>query len=174
MKPCAYFDCAVPGHTLVVRVSHKARAITRIELLSIRKPRTPSVPNSAFEHRIETALRHTFAGKPVAFRFPLADDGTTPFQRTVWRALRKIPYGELRTYGQVAHAIDKPGAARAVGNACGANPWPIIVPCHRVVAANGLGGFSAGLKWKRLLLHLEGRPRDRGTLSTLSREMAGG
>jgi len=86
---------------------------------------------------------------------------TTPFQRAVWDALRAIPYGETRSYGELARAIGKPGAARAVGAACGANPWPIIVPCHRVIAADGaLGGYSAGLKWKRVLLELEGTRLD--------------
>ena len=91
--------------------------------------------------------------------FP-ADVAATPFQRAVWDSLLAIPYGETRSYGDVARAIGKPGAARAVGRACGANPWPIIVPCHRVVGADGaLGGYSAGLEWKRLLLELEGKRR---------------
>jgi O-6-methylguanine DNA methyltransferase len=80
------------------------------------------------------------------------------FQRRVWRALRRIPPGRTATYGQIAQAIGHPRAVRAVGGACGANPIPVLIPCHRVVAAGGgLGGFSGGLAWKRLLLAREGR-----------------
>jgi len=80
----------------------------------------------------------------------------TAFQKAVWRELKKIPRGQTRTYGEVAKAIGRPKAVRAVGSACGANPVPLFIPCHRVVAQNGLGGFGAGLPWKKLLLKLEG------------------
>jgi len=80
----------------------------------------------------------------------------TYFQKTVWEALQKIPRGQTRTYGEIAAAIGRPNAARAVGTACGANPIPLFIPCHRVVAKNGLGGFVAGLPWKKLLLKEEG------------------
>ena len=80
----------------------------------------------------------------------------TPFRRRVWDALRAIPRGETRTYGQVAAEIGAEGAARAVGAACGANPVLLLIPCHRVVAAGGsLGGFASGLPLKRALLDLE-------------------
>lgn len=80
----------------------------------------------------------------------------TPFQRQVWRAIGQIPYGETRTYQWIANKIGKPKAVRAVGQACGANPWPILIPCHRVVGSGGkLGGFSRGLRLKRQLLALE-------------------
>lgn len=83
--------------------------------------------------------------------------GGTPFQRKVWGALRQIPYGQTRSYAWVAQRIGKPKAARAVGAACGANPIPVIIPCHRVVASDGsLGGYTAGLAWKKKLLRLEG------------------
>ena len=75
----------------------------------------------------------------------------------MWRALRKIALGRTWSYAQVAQAIGNPKAVRAVGGACGANPIPVFVPCHRVLAANsGLGGFSGGLNWKRALLKREG------------------
>ena len=80
----------------------------------------------------------------------------TEFQRAVWEALRAIPYGNTMTYAQVAAAVGRPGAARAVGNAVGANPCLILIPCHRVTAKHGLGGFSCGVWRKELLLHLEG------------------
>jgi AraC family transcriptional regulator, regulatory protein of adaptative response / methylated-DNA-[protein]-cysteine methyltransferase len=83
----------------------------------------------------------------------------TAFQRRVWTALRAIPRGQTRTYGEVADAVGVPGAARAVGAACGANTVMLLVPCHRVVGAGGsLGGFGAGLDRKRALLELEGAP----------------
>jgi O-6-methylguanine DNA methyltransferase len=83
-------------------------------------------------------------------------DGMTPFQRTVLETIFRIPAGETMTYGEVAKAAGKPGAARAVGNVMAMNPIPLILPCHRVVATGGLGGFTGGLEVKRKLLRLEG------------------
>jgi O-6-methylguanine DNA methyltransferase len=81
----------------------------------------------------------------------------TAFQHLVWRALAKIPFGSLTTYSAIARRLGKPRAARAIGAACGANPVPYVIPCHRVVpSAGGLGGFSGGLAMKRLLLEKEG------------------
>jgi len=103
-------------------------------------------------------LQQFAAGRPVRFTVPLDLTGGTAFQQAVWRTLQKIPRGETRTYAWVARQIGKPNAARAVGGACGANPLPIFVPCHRVVASSGgLGGFSLGLPLKRRLLALEAR-----------------
>lgn len=95
------------------------------------------------------------AGKRQGFDVPLATDGT-PFQRQVWAALETIPYGEVRTYGQIADLIDRPAAARPVGQAVGRNPHPIVRPCHRVVAAEGIGGYDGRLDTKRALLEREG------------------
>ncbi|MEM6562638.1 MAG: methylated-DNA--[protein]-cysteine S-methyltransferase, partial [Planctomycetota bacterium] len=97
-----------------------------------------------------------FAGELQTFTVPLAPSGT-PFQQSVWAELRKIGYGDTRTYGDIAASLGKPGASRAVGAANGANPIPIIIPCHRVTAAGGkLGGYSAGgPSVKRKLLDLE-------------------
>jgi len=80
----------------------------------------------------------------------------TDFQRAVWREMKKIPRGRTRTYGEIAAAIGCPKAVRAVGTACGANPLPVFIPCHRVVAKNSIGGFGSGLPWKKLLLKEEG------------------
>ena len=81
----------------------------------------------------------------------------TLFQQKVWQALLKIPYGQTQSYGQIASSINNPKAVRAAGGACGTNPIPLIIPCHRVLAANRkLGGFSGGLPWKKRLLALEG------------------
>ncbi|GAH65608.1 unnamed protein product, partial [marine sediment metagenome] len=83
--------------------------------------------------------------------------GATDFQRKVWETTRLIPYGETRSYAWVAEQIKQPRALRAVGQALGRNPLPIIVPCHRVVASNGKpGGFTGGIEVKKRLLHLEG------------------
>lgn len=102
-------------------------------------------------------LRRYAAGEPVRWRVRLDWGGAPEFYRRVWRVLRRIPYGQTRSYRWVARQLGCPSAARAVGRACAANPIPIIVPCHRVVAADGsLGGFSGGLKRKRMLLALEG------------------
>jgi AraC family transcriptional regulator of adaptative response/methylated-DNA-[protein]-cysteine methyltransferase len=85
------------------------------------------------------------------------DPGGTPFQRAVWAATRAIPRGETRTYQEIATAVGRPGAARAVGQALGANPVPLLVPCHRVLATGGgLGGFTGGIGLKARLLALEG------------------
>jgi methylated-DNA-[protein]-cysteine S-methyltransferase len=97
-----------------------------------------------------------FAGDPSARRVDLEMNlVATPFQRTVLDATASIPWGEVRTYGWVADQIDKPGAARAVGRALGANPLPLVIPCHRVVAAGSGGGYGAGMHHKEYLLALE-------------------
>jgi O-6-methylguanine DNA methyltransferase len=96
-------------------------------------------------------------GKRTCFALPLDLRGT-PFQRAVWRELLRIPYGETRTYQAIARAVGEPQAARAVGGANGANPLALIVPCHRVVASQGLGGYGGGLALKRRLLALERNP----------------
>ncbi|WTP61381.1 methylated-DNA--[protein]-cysteine S-methyltransferase [Streptomyces phaeochromogenes] len=100
-------------------------------------------------------LRAYFAGELKEFSIQLHLDGT-PFQRSVWAQLQKIPYGETRSYGELADALGNPNASRAVGLANGKNPLGIIVPCHRVVGANGsLTGYGGGLERKRQLLDFE-------------------
>jgi methylated-DNA-[protein]-cysteine S-methyltransferase len=100
-------------------------------------------------------LEEYFAGARTEFDLDLELEGT-PFQRQVWAALRTIPYGETRSYGEIAEQIGKPGAFRAVGLANGRNPIGIIVPCHRVIGASGsLAGYGGGLDRKQLLLELE-------------------
>ena len=101
-------------------------------------------------------LQGYFNGEKVLFRDRLDLSGATTFHRAVWDATVSIPYGETRTYAWVAQHIGKPQALRAVGSALARNPFPIIVPCHRVVASNGNpGGFRGGLELKRRLLELE-------------------
>jgi methylated-DNA-[protein]-cysteine S-methyltransferase len=100
-------------------------------------------------------LRAYFAGELREFDLPLAPHGT-PFQQVVWAALREIPYGETITYAELAAAVGRAGAARAVGAANGRNPISIVVPCHRVIGTGGaLTGYGGGLRRKRLLLDLE-------------------
>ena len=105
---------------------------------------------------VKRQLDAYFAGALRAFDLPLCPKGSA-FDLRVWAQLRAIPYGELRTYGQIAAALGKPTASRAAGGACGRNPLLIVVPCHRVVGASGaLTGFAAGLDAKRALLSLGG------------------
>lgn len=100
-------------------------------------------------------LREYFAAKRTGFDLPLAPEGTV-FQRAVWRQLQEIPYGETISYGELARRVGNPKASRAVGSANGANPLPIVIPCHRVIAGDGtLGGFGGGLPTKQILLALE-------------------
>jgi len=103
----------------------------------------------------ETALKNYFAGKTVTL--PPLDIEGTEFQKSVWREMLKIPRGKTKSYSDIAKAIGRPKAVRAVGGACGANHVPVLIPCHRVLAANNeIGGFSSGLGWKCKLLELEG------------------
>lgn len=113
---------------------------------------------SRWQRRAQEALGALLSSG--AFRGPLPplapEPSGTDFQRAVWAALSGIRPGDVLTYGELARRLGRPGAARAVGQACGANPLPVFIPCHRVVAADGgLGGFSAGLDWKRRLLDAE-------------------
>lgn len=97
--------------------------------------------------------------------FPLDLSAGTAFQQRIWRQLLEISSGEVVTYQGLAKAVGNPMAARAVGNACGRNPMPLLIPCHRVVRTNGdLGGFSAGLDWKMRLLQVEKRLAQPGSL----------
>ena len=101
-------------------------------------------------------LREYFAGKRQYFELALDPCGTA-FQQEVWTSLQTIPFGEVRSYRDIAHEVGRPKAVRAVGAANGRNPIPIIVPCHRVIGSDGsLTGFAGGLETKKLLLQLEG------------------
>lgn len=107
-------------------------------------------------HKAHMQLREYFAGERHRFDLPLAPIGTE-FQRTVWYTLATIPYGETLSYAQLAMRVGRPTATRAVGAANGRNPLPIVLPCHRVIGADGsLTGFGGGLPTKRFLLELEG------------------
>ena len=124
---------------------------------------TPSIDgaNSASAspllERAAEELREYFAGARRHWTVPLSPLDGTDFQRHVWRELQNIPFGQTVTYGELASRLNRPRAARAVGGANGANPLPIFVPCHRVVGAHSLGGYSmGGARVKEFLLLLEG------------------
>ena len=103
-----------------------------------------------------TQLEEYFQGRRRTFDLPIQAEGT-PFQRKVWKELQKIPYGETASYGEIAQRLGNPAAVRAVGRANGTNPVSLIIPCHRVIGANGtLTGYGGGLEVKRGLLQLEG------------------
>ena len=121
------------------------------------KPKTEWIRDDAALADAASQLRAYFSGERLAFEIPLKSRGTE-FQQTVWTALRQIPYGETTTYAKIAERIGKPSAVRAVGAANGANPIPIVIPCHRVIGSNGsMTGFGGGIDVKRHLLALEAR-----------------
>jgi methylated-DNA-[protein]-cysteine S-methyltransferase len=106
--------------------------------------------------RAGTQFAEYFTGTRRHFELQLGDVDATDFQRDVWRALEAIPYGEVRSYAEVAESVGRPRASRAVGNANHVNRFPVVIPCHRVVAASGLGGYGGGEDVKRFLLGIEG------------------
>ncbi|MDQ3361329.1 MAG: methylated-DNA--[protein]-cysteine S-methyltransferase [Actinomycetota bacterium] len=113
--------------------------------------------------RAREELREYYAGERREFGLPLALVGSE-WQKAVWRELTRIPYGETRSYGEIADRLDRPGAARAVGRANATNRLPLVVPCHRVIAADGsLGGFNGGLHIKERLLEHERRVAGAGS-----------
>ena len=120
-------------------------------------PARPPAKTRRWHAVASQALKRALAGQAPGSLPPLDLSSGTEFQQHVWRVLRRITPGRTRSYAEVARAIGRAKAVRAVGGACGANPLPVLLPCHRVLAANhGLGGYSGGLKWKRLLLAREG------------------
>ncbi|MCY3844818.1 MAG: methylated-DNA--[protein]-cysteine S-methyltransferase [Acidobacteria bacterium] len=163
--PRSYVDLETPIGTM--RVVGDARGIERVDL-----PRSaacepdpswqpaPTSPPAALRDA-ERQLAEYFEGARRDFDLPLSAEGT-PFQRQVWDELRRIPYGETISYGELARRIGKPTASRAVGAANGRNPIAIVVPCHRVIGADGtLIGYGGGLPVKEALLALERRAAHR-------------
>ncbi|HEX6921451.1 MAG TPA: methylated-DNA--[protein]-cysteine S-methyltransferase [Actinomycetes bacterium] len=145
------------------------RALTRVLFDADPDPDWSAQPCELLDRAVEQ-LREYFAGERTEFDLPLAPDGT-PFQRRVWEALRTIPYAETISYRQLADRVGNPSASRAVGLANGRNPISLVVPCHRVIGADGsLTGYGGGLDRKRTLLDLERRvggvasPQDQLTL----------
>ena len=158
------------------RLEEENDAICGLTLCPDGVPELEPLPRKVCEtpllQEAEEQLNEYFAGARREFDLPLAPKGTpfqkavwaemnkmpagTPFQQAVWEALRTIPYGETRTYGQLAAAVGKPKASRAVGGACHCNPIAILQPCHRVVGSTGkLTGYAYGVEMKQYLLELE-------------------
>jgi methylated-DNA-[protein]-cysteine S-methyltransferase len=159
-----YFDvfstatgwCGVAGTRAGLRLIVLPSTRRRDAELQIRKAAGGMVHSPERFADLRRRLRAYFNGRDVDFPDELDLEGATFFQRKVWQAARLIPRGETRSYAWLAGRIGQPRAARAVGQALGRNPLPVIVPCHRVLASDGgLGGFSGGLDMKRLLLGLE-------------------
>lgn len=114
-------------------------------------------PSDPIMKQLVEELERYFSGNLKAFSVPLDPPEATPFFHRVWEELVRIPYGETRSYGEIAHAVGNPGAARAVGSANHRNCIPILIPCHRVIKGDGtLGGYASGLEIKKKLLALEG------------------
>jgi len=127
------------------------------------KAKGPEIKNQSVNSQVERWHKQTtqavdavLAGKPLDTLPPFDLNIGTSFQREVWKAMRQIKPGKTRSYAELAQTIGRPKATRAVGGACGSNPIPLLIPCHRVLAAHQkLGGFSGGLHWKKLLLARE-------------------
>ncbi len=140
---------------------YSSDGLTALDFPSARTAGVPPSKSSSsnvvsWHAKTSSSVKAVLAGKPAAALPPMAPAGTA-FQQSVWHELRKIPAGKTLGYGAIAAALGRPRAARAVGQACGANPIPLLIPCHRVLAAGGkLGGYSGGLDWKRRLLDIEG------------------
>ncbi len=138
-----------------VRVESSEKGISHISFTQEKKSR--SLPHP-FLKKASIWLESFFEGDPSPFPWDLLDlSQATDFERRVWKTLWKIPFGETRSYKDIARSINCPRGFRAVGNANGRNPVPIIIPCHRVIAHDGsLGGYSCGLNFKKKLLTHEG------------------
>ncbi|MGM9859956.1 MAG: methylated-DNA--[protein]-cysteine S-methyltransferase [Muribaculaceae bacterium] len=119
----------------------------------VDKQMSPFGSSSVLDAALHQMERY-FAGQLTQFDLPINPTGT-PFQQSVWQAMLEIPYGATISYGKLAHRIGHPTASRAVAAACGANPIVIIIPCHRVVAAHDIGGYTPGIRIKQYLLDFE-------------------
>ncbi|HEX5138548.1 MAG TPA: methylated-DNA--[protein]-cysteine S-methyltransferase [Planctomycetota bacterium] len=127
--------------------------VARIHLGEARRDGTRPTP---LDREVRRQIADYFAGRRREFDLPAAPE-LPRFTGAVLAAVARIPFGETRSYGEIAAAVGSPKAARAVGQAVGSNPLPLLIPCHRVLAAEGrIGGFGGGLPWKRFLLGLEG------------------
>lgn len=147
--------CPSPIGPLMLEEEHGALTALRFHPELPRDAVTFALPATPLLRQAAEELREYFEGNRCEFTVPLAPEGT-PFQQKVWAALRTIPYGETRSYKEVAAMVGNEKACRAVGMANNRNPLPIFIPCHRVVGANGkLVGYAGGLDVKTYLLELE-------------------
>ncbi|MCD4651855.1 MAG: methylated-DNA--[protein]-cysteine S-methyltransferase [Candidatus Cloacimonetes bacterium] len=132
-----------------IGISITNQKVVRLEFLD--EPPRQQVKPENYASVVSEQLQSYFQGNLINFSLQIELKGTN-FQHQVWTECSRIPYGKVVTYSDIARNIGRSGSARAVGNAVGANPLPVVIPCHRVVAKNGLGGFSGGL-WRKELLH---------------------
>jgi methylated-DNA-[protein]-cysteine S-methyltransferase len=139
---------------VLLQLEEEGGALTCVRFRAPSARKTAASPTPLLEEA-ERQLRAYLAGERRHFDLPLLPRGTG-FQKQVWQTLSEIAYGETRTYGEIARAIGRPGAARAVGAACALNPLVLVIPCHRAVGAKGaLAGYAGGVDLKRRLLDLE-------------------
>lgn len=147
MVKYSYFESEIG----IIRIGVRDGAVCEIGIIDCIGKSAPS----ALADRAFDEISEYLSGKRKTFDFPTCATGTD-FQKRVWSALKEIPYGQTKTYGEIAADIGSPKAARAVGNACNKNPLLLAVPCHRVLGAGGsLTGFAAGIEVKKRLLLLE-------------------
>ncbi len=143
----------------ILKISAEEECITGLTLEAqegLQEKFTEVLPTALLQEA-QTQLTEYFAGERTSFSLPIKYPHGTPFQHSVWNALRDIPYGETRSYEDIAVAIGNPKAVRAIGQANTRNPILLLVPCHRVINKNGtIGGFGCGVKVKKKLLQLEG------------------
>lgn len=136
-----------------LKIETDGEAITRVDFAEDKQE---SLPDDGLLQRAVLQLKEYFAGRRKAFQLPLRPEGTS-FQKAAWQVLQGIPYGETITYGEEAVRMGNKKAARAVGGANHKNPIAIIIPCHRVVASRGVGGYGSGVEKKEFLLALEAK-----------------
>lgn len=144
-----------------IRLTMTPRGVARLEFVSRSAAEEGSScsrePSNRLASEVADQLTAYFEGKRRHLDVPVDLSACSPFQRRVLEACAQVPAGQVISYGELALRVGQPNAARAVGRALARNPVPILVPCHRIVRADGgLGGFTAGLEWKRRLLRLEG------------------
>jgi methylated-DNA-[protein]-cysteine S-methyltransferase len=153
MKSLLYFETAIGRLGLV----ENGGAVTNVFFRSEKAPPDTQEHSTPLLRRVARQIEEYLNGRRTEFDLPLQPEGTE-FQRAVWKALQTIPYGETRSYRDIAEQIDSPKACRAVGMANHRNPITIIIPCHRVIGTDGsLTGYGGGLKLKQQLLDLEKR-----------------
>ena len=152
MKSVFYYDTPIGR----LGLAENGRAVTDV-LLHGEHPADAEIRETPLLQKAAEQLAEYFGGLRTEFELPLEFETGTPFERTVWQALSTIPYGETRSYADIARQIGRPAACRAVGRANGRNPLSIFVPYHRVIGASGqLTGYGGGLDKKEALLRLEG------------------
>lgn len=154
MKKVFFYDTPIGR----IGIAENGKGITDIFFAAAESPKDAALEETELLNDAAKQLTDYLAGKRKDFELPLSPEGTE-FQKAVWEALLTIPYGETRTYKQIAEQIGNPKACRAVGMANNKNPISIIVPCHRVIGSNGkLVGYGGGLEVKKKLLELESNP----------------